>query len=691
MDTDAMLDAALEWHKAGFSVIRVRTDGTKAPVGEWGQYQTVRAREAVLISWFGSNYPGLGICCGAASGNSEFFEFEGRATQTGVLRNFTDACHAAGLGETWRRICDGYSAMSPSGGLHTVFRVEGMAVLGNTKLAQRPDESGKPLPLIETRGQGGQFVAPPSHGPVHPTGKPWVVFKGSPASVVMITAEEYTGLHSVARTLDEMPIIVDHDFPSNVRPMPDPSNGGMFDPGADFNLRGSWDEVLLPHGWVRVYGRGDKSYWRRPGKRIGVSAVCGGDVGDFMTVFSTSTVLPTDRGLSKWRVFAMLNHGGDFSAAARELRTAYGMGTDRPFQPASTLGDGALAHIAWFINATLRPPDSVNPDDPLDALRFMVWRSGLDKMPDPEPLIFNTLDRGSVAMLAGHRGTYKSFIGLDMAATVADGGIWQGREAERANVLYVAAEGALGMKNRVNAWELAQGVDLTDSGLVIWNGAVNLGKVLDVQRLIWAIQKYEFTLIIIDTLARCSTGLEENSAKDMGIIVENLYRLLAATPGGRGTILLLHHTGKDGLTIRGSSALEAGFDTVYLTRRDDEDDKLIHLERIKRKDGPEDDHLEFKFFPMDHTESGILVAPGERIGTWRETATNADRLMLLFKDRFYWLGGASNRDLVEASGLPRSSVIHGLSVLVRAGRLVRVGNGPASRYRLGPNEPRPED
>jgi hypothetical protein len=336
-------------------------------------------------------------------------------------------------------------------------------------------------------------------------------------------------------------------------------------------------------------------------------------------------------------------------------------------------------------------PTEVNPDDPLDALKFMVWRSGLDKMPDPEPLIFNTLDRGSVAMLAGHRGTYKSFMALDMAACVAQGIPWQDRETERANVLYVAAEGALGMKHRVNAWELSRGEDMTDSGFAIWSGAVNLGKVLDVQRLIWVIQRFGFALVIIDTLARCSTGLEENSAKDMGIVVDNLYRLLAATPDGRGTILPLHHTGKDGLTIRGSSALEAGFDTVYLTRRDDEDDSLVHLERIKRKDGPEDDHLEFKFYPMDHTESGILIKPGERLGTWKETATNADRIMLLFKDRFYWLGGASLKDLAEGSGLARSSVTHGLSILVRTGRLVRVGNGPASRYRLGPNEPRPED
>src|SRR3712207_8578017 len=37
---------------------------------------------------------------------------------------------------------------------------------------------------------------------------------------------------------------------------------------------------------------------------------------------------------------------------------------------------------------------------------------------------------------------------------------------------------------------------------------------------------------------------------------------------GSGTVLLVHHTGKDKQTVRGSSALEAAMDTVYTTEGD---------------------------------------------------------------------------------------------------------------------------
>jgi hypothetical protein len=52
--------------------------------------------------------------------------------------------------------------------------------------------------------------------------------------------------------------------------------------------------------------------------------------------------------------------------------------------------------------------------------------------------------------------------------------------------------------------------------------------------------------IILDTLARCMVGADEDSAKDCGIVVDALTRLLSHTPGGRGVALGVHHAGKDG-------------------------------------------------------------------------------------------------------------------------------------------------
>ena len=77
-----------------------------------------------------------------------------------------------------------------------------------------------------------------------------------------------------------------------------------------------------------------------------------------------------------------------------------------------------------------------------------------------------------------------------------------------------------------------------------------------------------YSFVILDTLARCMVGADENSAKDCGVVVDAMTRLLGRTPGGRGVILGVHHAGKDGKTLRGSSAFEGAADTVYFTSRD---------------------------------------------------------------------------------------------------------------------------
>jgi P4 family phage/plasmid primase-like protien len=316
-----MLEHALAWHDAGYSVVPVATDGSKAVLVKWKQYQHTPADTAQLEKWFGNEHPGIGVVCGAVSGNLEMFEFEGRAVSAGINLRFRDALiHEHDAAELWQRIADGYMELSPSDGLHLFYRVDGDgSVSGNTKLAECPNETPPPNrhALIETRGEGGYVAVAPSHGPVHPTGKPWRALRGTPADIPTITPAERDLLHAVARSLDEMP---------PPAPMPDPipldptRKPGDVHPGEDYTRRATWPEVLTPHGWTVARVAGDRTYWTRPGKAHGVSAVTGGPTGDYLWCWSTSTDLPSEQAMSQFRAYTMLNHGGDFSAAASALR-----------------------------------------------------------------------------------------------------------------------------------------------------------------------------------------------------------------------------------------------------------------------------------------------------------------------------------------------------------------------------------
>jgi hypothetical protein len=102
-------------------------------------------------------------------------------------------------------------------------------------------------------------------------------------------------------------------------------------PGDHFNARVSWGAILDRHGWRAFRQSGDVSYWTRPGKPAGVSAstgFCRGEsAGDLLFVFTSSAPpFEPDTAYSRFATYALLEHRGDFAAAARALvHAGYGV------------------------------------------------------------------------------------------------------------------------------------------------------------------------------------------------------------------------------------------------------------------------------------------------------------------------------------------------------------------------------
>jgi len=345
-----LLDAALAFCEAEYSVVPAATDGTKAPAGRWQPYQSQRPDMTQVQAWLSNGtYDGFGLVCGAVSGGLEMLEFEGRAVKRKLHAGYGSAVDDHGLGDVWRRVIAGYTEFTPSGGLHILYRVTG-TVRGNTKLAR----SASGDVLIETRGEGGFTIVAPSGGRTHPTGKPWQIAAGGPASIVTITEAERDALHAVATLLDEQP-------PRQAYAAP--ATGGVAGgrPGDDFNARATWDEILTPHGWQcgRAFGTG-RYGWRRPGKDgPGISATTRGDGG--LYVFSSSAApFDTEVPYSKFGAYALLNHSGDFAAAARQLRReGYGSDQSHGDENLEDLigGTGTSGSQAGTTSATAGTPD----------------------------------------------------------------------------------------------------------------------------------------------------------------------------------------------------------------------------------------------------------------------------------------------------------------------------------------------
>jgi len=302
----------------------------------------------------------------------------------------------------------------------------------------------------------------------------------------------------------------------------------------------------------------------------------------------------------------------------------------------------------------------------------LLTRSDLRNLPEPEPLIDNVLDQGTTGLLYGKWGTLKSFIALDWAASVATGREWQGRGTVKRRVLYVAAEGAFGLKARVDAWEQGWHTQIAADGeLEILPRPLNLTNAAEVRNLAALIRWGGYSFIVFDTVARCMVGGDENSAKDCGLVVDSLNRLRECTPDGRGVVMGVHHSGKDAKTLRGSSAFEGGVDTVYFASRDG---AVVTLEREKRKDGPELDHHELRLDLIDGTESGVIS-----VHRGVDKPARADKLLSTFVHHFVHTG-ASKAELRLVADMPPATFHRALSDVLESGDLVNEGTDKRPFY-----------
>lgn len=294
-------------YDAGFCPLPVRQDGSKVPGGRsWQQYQTQRPHRDQVERW-AAQVAGYGVVCGAVSGGFEILEFEGRAIEQGVYSEWVQRANEQGLGPVVSALQEGYQVESPSGGIHLGYRTEVPAP--NTKLASRADAV-----LIETRGAGGWVVCAPSGGGTHPTGKPYVWRAGSWPQVPAITVDQRNLLFALARTFNDEPLLVQ----AGERP------GDLYN--ADPRAFDRTLELLLAHGWTEHSRHGDTIYLTRPGKDRDKSASLGAPETDGgFYVFSTSvSEFEVGKRYSPFQVLAILEYGGDFREAARQLSTVYG-------------------------------------------------------------------------------------------------------------------------------------------------------------------------------------------------------------------------------------------------------------------------------------------------------------------------------------------------------------------------------
>ena len=234
---------------------------------------------------------------------------------------------------------------------------------------------------------------------------------------------------------------------------------------------------------------------------------------------------------------------------------------------------------------TPKPPESGgeqpsgSEESPLEMLHPADVKSG--DVLKTEYLVKRVLERGSNCVLFGKWNVGKTFVVLDMAASIACGLPWFGNRVKQGRVLYLGYEGIRAMKKRMIALR-GKYPQLKDPTVPFrWAPLHNpltsdVGKI-ELQR---AIARFKTLhggppdLVIIDPLMNALGG-DDADATLMGKLNLRVASLMRVE---KCTVMRVHHTGHGSEErARGHSSLPAGVDTEIRVDRD-------HISLTKQRD-----------------------------------------------------------------------------------------------------------
>ena len=208
----------------------------------------------------------------------------------------------------------------------------------------------------------------------------------------------------------------------------------------------------------------------------------------------------------------------------------------------------------------------------------------------------------------------KTFLGIDMGASVATETPFHGHATRAGTVFYICGEGFRAIKTRFRAWESVHGVSLENAPLFRSQCAVQfrdpdsaaiVTKAVDALAAMYGPPR----LIIVDTLARNFGPGDENSTSDMGGFIAAIDALRVRYAGC--SVIVIHHSGvMDKGRARGSGALLGAADAEYRVEKKDGKPTLYNT---AMKDAAPAPAMQFEF--VEAVGSVALEYIGEPSGT----------------------------------------------------------------------------
>jgi RecA-family ATPase len=332
--------------------------------------------------------------------------------------------------------------------------------------------------------------------------------------------------------------------------------------------------------------------------------------------------------------------------------------------------------------------------------RILSWKQ-IQAVRPPEFLVDGWLPVASFGVIYGKPGEFKTFVTADLGGAVATGRSWLGNAVLKSGpVVYVAAEGSSGVSVRLLGWAKYRNQEPEEFRML--PETVNLLDGDGIEELIAELEEIDPAplLVIFDTMARSMVGGDENSARDIGKVIDAGGRIIRELGAA---VVYVHHTGLEGERERGSTALRGAAD--WMAKVSKNNDREGEIKNTKQKDAPEALTIRFRMKEVE----GIETAAGPRttlvpevdqvierespgvVATKRDEEWNAMAKAVLSAIRAekepISLRGLTQPGVVDTS-VPKRKIEPLLSFLIGEGAPVkRVKKGSRSYYVYHPSPP----
>jgi hypothetical protein len=322
----------------------------------------------------------------------------------------------------------------------------------------------------------------------------------------------------------------------------------------------------------------------------------------------------------------------------------------------------------------------------------------LDKVEPRRFLVPGWLVEDGSSVLLAKPGGGKSFFATSLAMEFLRGGTFAGHRLPKKRVLYVAAERASDIRDRLEAWlQYHEAPTELLEGFALWEMTEPLDATTpDAAR--WVVEqadRHKADVVFLDTWAQLTASGQENDNNATQRVIRDFVRpVLEATRGGH--VMLIHHLGKNVENGgRGASSLQGAIDTE-ITLKFSDGARWADVTKINAGETPPPEYFRIESVEVpgrampsgkyvEARSVGVMVSGKPNAKPWEEEIR---RVLTNFEPE----GGASRRQIQKALGhsdeeLERSADTWSNRLgkeLLAQGKVEKIGDKKATRYRLGP-------